>query len=118
MCGKMHNGIHTFHNLGQGGAVRDVGYDQLETVRQEGVPARQVVVDDGFISMAAQSPRRVASDVSRSTHYQNRQVISSLLQAFPLPPFVARPAMPVATSLLSRWPGNPHTTRIARHFGE
>jgi hypothetical protein len=75
MRGEMHNGIDALHDLGQPSLLSNIGHHQLETFDQEGVPARQVIVDDYLVSPAPQSARRVASDVSRSTHYQNGQFV-------------------------------------------
>jgi hypothetical protein len=102
MSGKMHNGVHALHDLGQPLVIRNIRHHQLETLDQEVVPARQVVVDNNLISVTPQGSRRMASYVSRSTHYQNHQDVSSPLPVVTilrLPSFGSQPGF----ARISRW---------------
>jgi hypothetical protein len=70
---EVHDRVHPFEHRRQLGGIRDVSYHQLETFRQLRMPGRQVVVNDGLIPSAFQSMGGVTSDVSRTSHDQDRQ---------------------------------------------
>src|ERR1700758_1713400 len=76
MSGKVHHRVHPAQSGPQFGGIGDVAHDQVETLRQEFMTGREIVVDDYFVPMVTQCSRRVAANVARSADDEDSHLFS------------------------------------------
>ena len=70
---EVHDGIDVPQSGRERLAVRHVGLDELEAIRQASIAGRQIVVDERFVAVAPQNPGRVASNVACTANYKDFQ---------------------------------------------
>jgi hypothetical protein len=76
---KVHYSVDSAHYFAKLPGVAYVACNQLKTVGKKSMSGGEVVINQNFISMPSQRPRRMAADITRATHYQNSHVAASLI---------------------------------------
>src|SRR4029077_19357289 len=59
------------HDRAKFSGVCNVAYHQFETIRKAFITGREIVVDDGLMSLLPKHTRRVAADITGTADYQN-----------------------------------------------
>ena len=82
-CGKMQDSLDAVQRRSQLLAVADVASNESELTGQEAVSRGEVVIDQNFVTVARQLPRRVAADVTRPACNKNsHEIVLSFLRRY------------------------------------